>query len=116
MLYSELSALNTKTIEEFKKIAVVCNKILNLKEPPIFANQVLRSAMDIADNVNQAKNGLNETERLQFLNLALKACHTTEYFAALLNSPEVKMATFDINSIVYASKNIRTDIELMIKK
>ena len=114
-MHSELVALNTKTLEEFKKIAVVCNKILNLKDPPIFANQVFKSAMAIADNVYQAKNALNDTERFQFLNLALKACHTTEYFAALLNSPEVKMATFDINSIVYSSKNIRTDIELMIK-
>ena len=103
--------LNKTAQDCFKIIYSTCKSAVDKKDgESVFAPRVALAAISMGENVYQAIQALNDSERYTFLNTALKACHEIEYYAPLIYQIEKKISTVYVERILTESKKVRTVI------
>ena len=100
------SPLLTKSKQFALDIIKVCNKVKSEKRESVLTNQLIRSGTSIGANIREAFYGHGKNDFIAKLQIALKECSESEYYAdktILDNCIELKKIL--ISSINTAKKN-----------
>ena len=100
-----------RTAQDSFRIIYSASKSVDTKDGgSAFALRVAMASITMGENVYQAVQALNDSERYAFLNTALKACHEIEYYAPLIFQMEKKLSNVQVERILTESKKVRTVI------